>query len=190
MYRKGEEVVFIVLVPPRKPGLLTQFTISRAIPPSAEKILATKKDKPDKLSFMPLYPNAKQAMLMDLPSGGVTAGYTTKDNIKEVIFFYKAQMINYGWMLVQEKPLQEVPIDCPSCKKGMPPMKQGGVGNVPVWDIKGTSKRATLFFQKRTGEMCVIGVNMQELMNVPEEYKVASQEKTNIMVTYNEPQVR
>jgi hypothetical protein len=192
MFKKGQETVFIVIVPPRRKGSLTQFTITTGTVPSEDKILATRKDKPDKLSFMPLYPNSKQILLMDLPSGAVTASYTTNDSIKEVIFFYKAQMLNSNWVLVNESPIEDISTDCPSCKKNMESLKGSNYGNLDLSkiEVKTNTKKSSLLFQRGNGESCVINVLTQKWENPPAEFMISGQGNTTIGVVYSEAKLK
>ncbi len=60
---------------------------------------SVRKKNPDKLRFMPVYPGSEQVLLWD--SGQLaSAKYETKDSIKDIVFFYKNGMLNYGWRFI------------------------------------------------------------------------------------------
>jgi hypothetical protein len=180
-FKKGQEVVFIVVVPPREVGSPAQFSITRGIPPTMEQMSATKKDKPDQLSFMPLYPNAKQQFLWDLPTGGTSAGYSTDDTIQNVISFYKSRMISYGWYLAEEVPVKEMPINLSGLQKNMP-LKDF---NISQPEIKGTMIKASLTFRRGKGESCLIHMYSQQLEDSSKLIDLGGN-KTKILVTYVE----
>lgn len=82
----------------------TNFMITASKIPTSEEILATRKKNPDKLNFMPVYPGSEQVSLSDLPTG-VGAFYETESSVKDVVFFYKSGMLNYGWSLDSQTPV-------------------------------------------------------------------------------------
>jgi len=73
--------------------------VSRSL--GEREIAAMHKTKPDKLKFMPVYPQSEQVFLKDV-DGGAIALYETDSNIKEVVFFYKSSMLSYRWVLGNE----------------------------------------------------------------------------------------
>lgn len=182
LFQKDGEYVVVVAVPPRKQGGKTLFSLTRQKKISMEKLYASKKDKPDKLSFMPIYPNAKQDLLMDLPNGGVSAGYSTDDSIKDIKFFYTASMPNYGWSLFSAGPIVEAPIkDCPSCRKNL--VLPVGV-KLPEYNIKGSTQRCDLVFKKVSGETCMIHLQSQKLDNFSPQVSLPTPGGASILVTY------
>jgi hypothetical protein len=150
-----------------------------------------RKKNPDKLNFMPVYPGSEQVYLWDL-SGGMTALYETESSIKDVVFFYKSGMLNYGWRLAGETPVKNARIDCPECDKkiiwGAKAAKSDGVG---------TSSQTTLLFRKGVNEACRITIvnvsveygNLAEQSSAANEAGVVlpppSPSKTTISVLYN-----
>lgn len=103
VFIKDKFLVMIVSLPANNKTKETEFSITTSNIPAKEEILAMRKAKPDKLIFMPVYPGSEQVFLWDLPSG-VAGAYETKSSIKEVVFFYKSGMLNYGWSLDDETP--------------------------------------------------------------------------------------
>jgi len=182
MFKNDQEIIFVVMIPPRKPDSPSMFTITRSSRISKDQLYASKKDTPDKLSFMPLYPKSEQLFLMDLPSGGVSANYSTGDSIKNVIFFYKAQMLNYRWTLTAETPVEEEVIDCPQCKESPAVKDKVFLGQEP----KGITSKASLTFRRGAGEICIIRIFSGKLGNVVSEVPGLSENNTTILVTYNE----
>ncbi len=186
MFKNDQEIVMVVIVPPRKPGLSTMFSVTRSSRISKDQLFASKKDKPDKLSFMPLYPKSQQQFLMDLPHNGVSASYSTGDSINDVVFFYKAQMLNYRWILTSETPVAEKEIDCPDCNKDQMIKDKVFMGQEP----KGRSSTASLTFRRSSGEVCIIRIFSSRLSNVLPEISGLNDRNTTILVTYNEKALR
>lgn len=182
MFKNDQEIVMVVIVPPRKPGSSTMFSVTRSSKISKDQLYASKKDKPDKLSFMPLYPKSQQQFLMDLPHNGVSASYSTGDSINDVVFFYKAQMLNYRWTLASETPVAEKEIDCPECNKNQVVKDKVFMGQEP----KGRSSTASLTFRRSSGEVCIIRIFSSRLSNVLPEISGINDRNTTILVTYNE----
>lgn len=182
MFKSDQEIVMVVILPPRKPGLSTTFSVTRSARISKDQLYASKKDNPDKLSFMPLYPKSQQQFLMDLPFNGVSASYVTTDSVNDVVFFYKAQMLNYRWVLTSETPVIEKDIDCPECKKNQVVKDKVFMGQEP----KGRSSTASLTFRRSSGESCIIRIFSSRLNNVLPEVPGLNDRNTIILVTYNE----
>jgi hypothetical protein len=106
-FKKSNQALIISIVPDSaKLKGKTVFTIAQTNIPTKEEMTATKKDIPDQVSFMPIYPKARQLFLFDNPHGA-SASYTTEDSLKDVVFFYESKMLNYGWNLVSETPVSE-----------------------------------------------------------------------------------
>jgi len=168
LFSKGDYLAILAVSPLKSRTNKTQFSITTSRIPSKEEILAQRKAKPDKLDFMPVYPASEQVFLWDMPTG-ISASYETKDAIKDVVFFYKSGMLNYGWNLSNEEPLTTKAVDCPECQKalGQLPKDAAKVG------LQGTSSTASLSFRKGNGESCMIRL-----------YQNA--DKSTILVTYNE----
>ena len=80
------------------------FRIAVSNIPTQKDILASYKSKPNKLSYMPIYPESTQNIFMNFPGGTVIA-YETGKNIKEVVFFYESGMLKYGWRLAARSPV-------------------------------------------------------------------------------------
>lgn len=141
----------------------TRFTILTSRIPETEEVNAVKKENPDKLKFMPIYPGSKQIYFWDL-ANGATGRYETLDSIKEVVFFYKSAMLNYGWSLVNDKALDS---DCPSCKK-------------PVGSISSVGhSQIILTFTRQPSESCSITIS-----DIPENHVLQSN-KTIISIAYH-----
>lgn len=161
----------------------TRFSVVTFRVPKKEEILALRKTNPDKLNFMPIYPGSTQNFLWDLPVG-TNCSYETKSNIKDVIFFYKSGMLNYGWSLANEIPLKIEEIDCPECRKA--------INKLPAsssrFNMKGSSGKATLVFRRGDGEICKIDFyqNILDLEgdSVFVDTIMDSSGKTTILVSY------
>ncbi len=102
IFMKGSNIAVITVSPPEDKQAKTDFVIS-ITDTAKEDFQAMRKKNPDKLNFMPLYPGSEQVYLWDLDHG-VFAQYETENSIKNVAFFYKSAMLNYGWNLVSETP--------------------------------------------------------------------------------------
>ncbi len=167
LFSKGNYMALVAVSPVKTRSSKTQFSITTSRIPTKEEILAQRKTKPDKLNFMPVYPGSEQVFLWDMPTG-ISASYETKDAIKDVVFFYKSGMLNYGWSFSDETPITTEALNCPECQKTLSqlPKDAGKAG------IQTTSSKASLSFRKGNGESCTI-----RLYN--------NADKTTILVTYN-----
>jgi hypothetical protein len=121
--------------------------------PAKEEFLALRRTKPDKLDFMPVYPGSAQVSLWGSPTG-VVGSYETKSSIKEVVFFYKSGMLDYGWSLDHETPIKSGVIDCPECRKASP-----GTFNTTNFKTASTKSTANLIFRRKDGESCLIAIS-------------------------------
>jgi hypothetical protein len=106
LFSKDKNLVNIVFHSVRDKGV--KFSITCSYIPPAEKILEMRKEKPDKLIFMPVYPNSSQDFITTIPGGGMAAAYETSDNPKDVVFFYESGMLKYGWSLVKRVPVSGI----------------------------------------------------------------------------------
>ena len=180
-FKKGDRILIIAVSPATaksKEGK-TIFTVTQSNMPSREEMLATKKDIPDKVSFMPIYPGARQMFLFDNPHGA-SASYATEDSIKDVIFFYESKMLGYGWTLQNESPVTERKYDS---KENM--------------NVNGSTKSVELKFT-RDRENCTIHIyegKLKQQQVAPVEKDADKTQvsgimsplgKTQILVTYND----
>ncbi len=173
LFLKDDYLAVITTFPRKSKENKTQFSIIISRIPSKDEILAGRKDTPDKLSFMPVYPKSAQVFLWDLPTG-VSASYETASSIKELVFFYKSAMLNYGWSLYKETPITTETADCPECRKAMQNLPKDSI----LPDMKVTSSRGSLLFSRQNKESCAIRL-YQSLSDAQEV------NKTTILVTYN-----
>ena len=173
LFLKDDYLAVIATFPRKSEDKKTQFSIIISRIPSKEEVLAGRKDTPDKLSFMPVYPKSAQVFLWDMPTG-VSASYETASSIKELVFFYKSAMLNYGWSLYKETPITTETADCPECRKAMQNLPKDSI----LPDMKVTSSRMSLLFSRQNKESCTIRL-YQSLSDMPEA------NKTTILVTYN-----
>ena len=173
IFSKENYMVVIAALPKKTKDNKMQFSVTTSKIPTKEEILAQRKAKPDKLDFMPVYPGSEQVFLWDMPTG-LSASYETKSDIKDVVFFYKSGMLNYGWSLTSETPLTTEAIDCPECQKKA--IAAGLPKEAAAQGLQGTSGKAGLTFRKGDGESCIIKL-----------YQTAAFDtnKTAILVTYN-----
>ena len=129
IFEKEGEIVMINFLPR---GAIqdgkTRFTIARGKteakkkPGAQEDFIPRLSGKP-KIDIAPVYPDAALIALSE-NAGFMRATYFAKENIERVKEFYKNKMLNYGWSLTEEKPLQkldsgEVDLSrlCPDCPK-------------------------------------------------------------------------
>lgn len=178
-FLKDRDLVILVTIPNRGKGRKTRFSIITSRMPTKEEMLAGRKDNPDKLDFMPTYPGCAQVFLWNTATG-ISASYETAKDIKDVFFFYKSAMLNYGWTLYSETPIETKQVDCPECRKKMESNIPRG-GAIP--DMQGTSSKASLIFRREGAESCTIRL-YQTSLNMQSE--IPSSDKTNILVTYSE----
>jgi len=188
-FLKENYLAIIVVIPRAEKAAKTQFTLTTSRVPTKEEMLASRKETPDKLNFMPVYPGSAQIFLWDTPTG-ISASYETKDSIKDVDFFYKSGMLNYGWSLESETPITTQQIKCPECEKAMVKIPQEAIKPA----IQGTASKANLLFRRGSGEGCNIRLyeNNATLQNAAEISAASGKEaeplpsnKTTILVTYN-----
>lgn len=155
----------------------TSVIISTAKIPETKDVLAMRKKNPDKLNFMPIYPGSEQTYLSDLPSG-IMAEYETESNIKEVAFFYKSAMLNYGWRFDSQTPVESRTADCAACKKStlkeeaLKPDRANQAAKV---------NQTILTFSKGDNETCGITIT-----NISTDKDSLSSNKTIISVNYYE----
>ena len=146
-WREGKDGVFtkdsyiiVVAVSPLKDeaGKITfSNTISEI--PTKEEFFALPKPEPEKLNFMPVYPGSVQIFLLN-SSLGVSGSYETERSIKEVVFFYKSGMLNYGWTLDNETPIKAEAINPANSKTAS------------------KEDSASLTFRRKNGESCTITI--------------------------------
>lgn len=187
-FKKGNQALVIAISPASakfKDGK-TMFSVVQSNIPSQEEMTATKKDAPDKVSFMPVYPGTRQMFLFDNPHGA-SASYTTDDSLKDVVFFYEAKMLNYGWTLASATPVSEKKFNSQESK--IANLGQAG-------QFSGTTMSTELNF-KRDREGCIIHIYEGKLDQAqPPAEKGADKTqvsdiispigKTQILVTYND----
>jgi hypothetical protein len=107
VFSKDKHLVTIKAYPEVDGDNKTKFNITIGNIPSKDEFLAMRKAKPDRLGFMPVYPNCTQVFHLKMISGE-SAAYETMDDIKEVVFFYESAMLRYGWSLARRTPLTGV----------------------------------------------------------------------------------
>lgn len=112
----------------------TRFTISEGkmdlgaeVPPDRDFIPELLVE-PEMKDFMPLYPGASLINIFERPDSQ-QATYITRDDIEDVLAFYKRYMPDYGWYLRKETPLTplnpgeftkgDISDYCPTCPKDM-----------------------------------------------------------------------
>lgn len=152
VFTKDNQILIVTVDPLKDAEGKINFsnTISK-IPPK-EKLFSLRKKKPKKLNFMPIYPGSVQVFLWDSPLGAASS-YETKSSIKEVVFFYKSGMLNYGWSLDSETPLKEGVIDCPGCRQASP-----GAFDLANAKSANTESINRLIFSRKNGETCSITI--------------------------------
>jgi len=163
----------------------TRFSIAKGkidfknVPTDPDKLAPALIAKPKK-EVVPAYPGANLISLSETDNSS-QQGYYTQDDIETAIIFYKENMLNKGWALVEEKPVQETSASadnldlvkhCPNC------MKDTGLD---VNSIK--NKSAELRFSNANKDTCDIVFSNQssELMKASPFGSM-----TVIMVNYEE----
>jgi hypothetical protein len=182
IFMKEDYFTIIAVVSGAKDNKM-RFVVTTSRVPKKEEILALRKTVPDKVNFMPIFPGSTQNFFWDLPVGA-SASYETEKSIKEVVFFYKSAMLNYGWSLYNEIPVKTEEINCPECKKAMDKLPAGS----PKFDMKGSSNKAVLAFRRGNGENCKIEI-YQNIFDLQGDTGIADigkglPNKTTILVTY------
>jgi hypothetical protein len=180
VFMKDDYIVSVIVNPSSaNKTSKTRFIITTNRVPSPDEILASRKETPDEVDFMPVYPGSMQNFLMNLPSGGISASYITDDDIKDVVFFYKSGMLRYGWGLQGEPVVKVGELECPGCLKG-----KGSSSKLKAsTKASATTSNAELSFTRGNGDKCKIMLfqSSAQLMG-----SGAADNKTNILVTYNE----
>lgn len=128
---KGDDRVVIIVQPEKNTKGKTGFFVSTSKIIPVDKILDTHKKDPDKLKFMPLYPGSEQLSLWDTPDG-IIGSYKAERSVKDIVFFYKSAMLNYGWTLNSEKVVKK--------------------------DLTGKFNQTNLIFRRSSNETCKIKV--------------------------------
>jgi hypothetical protein len=197
-FTKEKSYVAIHLLPKSKKQAGARFSLTQGVAPTKEEVMATRKDSPDNIKFWPTYPGASQMYLWDTPNG-ITGAYKTTDSIQNVLIFYKAKMINYGWALYDEVPIKETTPDMSS------PLMQEKMQGLSPQDISATlqvkTQTARLAFN-RNKELCIISLFATQskpmekklidtggqVANMPfgvEPLPLPAESETNISVVYN-----
>lgn len=102
---KGNDLAVLMIDPAKYPDGKTFFYLSTF--KLGEKSRQRRKENPDKLKFMPVYPGSTQHLLWSFPNGYTLAKYSAPASVKDAVFFYKAQMLNYGWQLESENAAEK-----------------------------------------------------------------------------------
>ena len=188
-FKKDQYFVVLAIIPAGvSKEQKTRFSLATSSIPTKEEVWASRKVNPDQLDFMPIYPGSVQAFLWDLPTG-VSASYETESDIKEVVFFYKSGMLNYGWQLYNETPITTKNIDCPECRKSIL-----GALNKAQPNTANTSSKTRMVFRRGDGETCIISMFtiLVDKSNLAQANPQANDAininfpgKTTILVTYN-----
>ena len=75
---------------------------------------------------------------------GLTALYEAGGSVIDIAFFYKSGMLNYGWSIASQTPIESSTIDCPECKK----KASGGGVKAAKSESVDISTQTTLLFRK------------------------------------------
>jgi len=195
---KKDNYMFSITFPPSYlKDKRQRFMVAYTVLPDEQQLTSTRKDNPDYLKFMPVYPRAKQAFLWD-SSRGMTASYQSSDQIKDVVLFYKSTMPNYGWVLSEETPISKKVIKVnPNKDVGSEYQKEIEKAMKGMKEIRGIKESsfylARLSFQKNK-ETCVINFQSLDIRD-PKKIKADGSESpdteeqlkgTRILVTYIE----
>lgn len=152
-FTKGDKVLSVLVLAgkPQPTDKKTYFTVVVFSKITEEMMKSSVKDNPDKLNFMPTYPNAKQAVLWD-NSNGVMGSYTTEDSIYTVFDFYKNKMPSYGWTLFLETPVARKE-GCKNCENKF---KNPMGSKVDVSQFKGNFYTADLKYRRQDDQFCTL----------------------------------
>jgi len=134
-FQRDDRIIVINFIPEEfsKDGK-TRFTISEGkmdlgaeVPPDRDFIPELLVE-PEMKDLMPLYPGASLINIFERPDSQ-QATYITRDDIEDVLAFYKRYMPDYGWYLRKETPLTPLNLGeftkgdisdyCPTCPKDM-----------------------------------------------------------------------
>jgi hypothetical protein len=136
--------------------------------------------KPKKNVF-PVYPGSALVLLAE-EKATLKASYFTQDNIEPVIEYYKTKMLDYGWGLVEQKPVEKIDSEdlgtrnissiCPTCA-------ESAAGKIK----SSQALSSELGFSNPRGDMCNIGVS-QVTAIVGEKGNLLNM--TTISINYNE----
>ncbi|MDD5691715.1 MAG: hypothetical protein PHP10_00900 [Candidatus Omnitrophica bacterium] len=162
IFEKGEETVMINFLPR---GAVqdgkTRFTVARGNTeaqkkPEEDDFIPRLSGKP-KLDIAPVYPGAALISLSE-NTGFMRATYFSKDDIDKVGEFYKSKMLNYGWSLAEEKPLQkldsgEVDLSslCPDCPKDKNIQQAIKPVDMEVQELN---------FSNEAGDVCIVALGV------------------------------
>lgn len=187
LFENENETLSITFMPDEFSGNgKTKFTLCRGKKPqSAADFDMSKMGIPElvakpKKDVYPVYPQSSLISLNE-KDRSLRATHYTKDDIEQVISFYKSEMSRYGWYLQDEKPVSLMNKGananyggseaCPSCEKG----SLGGGFSAQTWS-------GQLDFTNKSGDSCKIMV----AQILPGDAKNQMFDMTTIMVNYED----
>ncbi|MEI8349615.1 MAG: hypothetical protein WCI77_05635 [Candidatus Omnitrophota bacterium] len=112
---------------------------------------------PDRLSFAPVYPQAKQFCLRDEPSKWKVAAYLSDGEVEKIANFYMKEMPQYNWKFTGTNSYESNQNIVDALLNGDPnPKKLSGEEMMPgvTVDVKG----ATLTYAQGDGKRCAINI--------------------------------
>lgn len=162
-FTKDDKIISVLVLDgkPRPTDKKTYFSVVVSTKITDEMMQASAKDKPDKLNFMPTYPNAKQAVLWD-NANGVMGSYTTEDPINVVVDFYKNKMPAYGWILFMENPIAKKE-ECKDCLKKL---KSTQGSKIDASQIKGNFYTADLKYKRPDDQFCTMNFTSSDYSGI------------------------
>jgi len=104
VFSKDKHLATIQFYPSGNPEKESKFSITIGNTPDKEEFLSMSKKKPDRVSFMPVYPGSIQTISLKF-LGKISFVYETDDSVKDVVFFYESAMLKYGWELAARNPV-------------------------------------------------------------------------------------
>jgi len=183
IFEKGEETVMINFLPR---GAVqdgkTRFTIARGNTeakkePKEDDFIPRLSGKP-KLDIAPVYPGAALISLSE-NTGFMRATYFSKDDMGKVGEFYKNKMLNYGWSLTEEKPVQkldsgEISLSslCPDCPEDQKVQQAIKPVDMVVQELD---------FSNKKGDFCIVALTVAGPKQAIED---KLKNTTTIMVQY------
>ncbi|MBU1998269.1 MAG: hypothetical protein ABIG46_00730 [Candidatus Omnitrophota bacterium] len=131
-----------------------------------------------KKQVAPVYPGAK---LISLDEGRdhSTLSYVSHDDLEQVLWFYRNNMVNYGWSLIEDMPVQSQEMNQEAMQQSCPSCYQNNI-ELP----KGMQLRfAALKFKNNSEDICDVQAST---LFIDSKQSLPGRNKTNIIINYYE----
>jgi len=156
-FKNNDEVITIQNLPNPQAPRETRFSLARGRPRFLRSDLGEEEPEPEhrELKDIPVYPGATMEPFSSIRTQGrIQVGYTTSDNIEQVIQFYREELPVYGWEIEEELPVMEYDsqdlTQCAECKK-MPASLQS--------ELKDSAMRMQGLRISKDSRACIIGIS-------------------------------